>query len=194
MKRILLTAVFLLAITAGGISSFAETRTVWATGSFDVPNVWSLESYTDPKVLYTTEVPFTNMDPTSTWVESDGRMQDSGKMDIGLLCRTNLGETWYMKIQGSAGALVSIAGLKYGMWQPWDRTLNQPSDGEIAGGAGWHDMPTSPTIIYTAGINDENNTPFGTQCAFNFVISNAGKLDPSQVYNCAIQFTFTTTP
>ena len=193
MKKAALILIFLLAVSIAGVFSFAETDTIIASGSFEVPNIWSLEFYTDQNVLYTTSVPFTRMDPTDNWVESDGREASSGKSDIGLLCRTNLGDTWHMKIQGSVSPLITVGKLKYGLWQPWNRTMNQPSDGTITVGEGWHDMPTASTAVYTAGHYDESNLPYGTLCMFSFAI-DPGRLDPTQTYNCTIQFTLTTTP
>ena len=193
MNKALLIFIFLLSVNIVGVCSFADTDTVIANGGFNVPNIWSLEFYTDQNVLYTTNVPFTRMDPTDSWVESDGREASSGKSDIGLLCRTNLATPWYMKIQGSAGQLITLGKLKYGLWQPWNRTLGQPSDGTIAGGAGWHDMPTASTAVYTAGSYDENNLPLGTLCMFSFAI-DPGRLDPTEIYNSIIQFTLTTVP
>ncbi len=193
MKKVLLIFIFLLAISITNVFLFAETKTIIASGGFDVSNTWSLEFPTDDQnILYTTMVPFTGMDPTDNWVESDGREASPGKSDVGLVCTTNRNTTWYMKIKGSQDPLISVGKLKYDLWQPWNRTMNQPSDGEITGGTGWHDMPTSATMVYTSGPLESINTPDGTLCMFSFAI-DPGRLDPTQTYNCTIQFTLTTT-
>lgn len=196
MKRILLTALFLLAINVGGISAFAETQTIWATGSFDVSDIFSLEFYTEPnKVLYSTAVPFTDMLPTTTHALADYRVPYDGKSDVGLVCRTNFGASWYLKIHASPpdSPLITIGNIKYYLGQPWNRTLSKLADGEITGGAAWHNIPPSSSVIYTAGPTDLINTPWGTLCTFSFAI-DPSRLTPDQIYNCAIQFTFTTSP
>ena len=119
MKKTLLIFTFILALSTKAVLSFADTNIVIAGGDFDVPDIWSLEFYTDENVLYTTSVPFTRVDPRDSWVESDGREANPGKSDIGLLCRTNLDTTWYMKMQGSEGELITLGKLKYGLWQPY---------------------------------------------------------------------------
>ncbi|MBN1354367.1 MAG: hypothetical protein JW994_06840 [Candidatus Omnitrophica bacterium] len=196
MKKICIIVALstLIACLSAAAYVFAESKTVLASGGVDVEDVFSLEFYTDdPNILYTTAVPFTQMDPTKTFVQSDGREADSGKSDIGLLCKTNLAVAWYLKIKGSTGSLISVGEIKYGLWQPWNRTLNQSADGVISEGAGWHAMPTASTTVYTSGINDNNNLPYGTLFTFDFAI-NPSRLDPTAAHFCTIQYTFTTTP
>jgi hypothetical protein len=193
MKKALLILVLLWAVNITGALSFADTATAIATADFSIPEIWFLEVYTDPNVLYTTNVPFTMVDPTDSWVESDGREADSTKNDIGFICMSNLDTAWYLKIQGTTGGLITLGKLKYGIWQPWNRNLNQPSDGTIAGGAGWRDMPTSAALVYTSGPLEAINLPLGTLCMFNFAIE-PGQLDPTQVYTSTIQFTLTGAP
>ena len=194
MKKIFLITILLLAIIFLNPASFAETKTIIASGSFSAINIWGIEFYLDSKILYTTMIPFTQItDPSKTWAESDGRTLNSAKSDIGLLCRTNLGGPWYMKIEGAASELISVGQLKYGLWQPWNRTRNEFSDGEITGGADWHDMPTSAAVIYTAGPLELINTPYGTLLTFSFAI-NPSNLRPLQTYNCAIQYTMAASP
>ncbi|NQU95613.1 MAG: hypothetical protein HQ549_05230 [Candidatus Omnitrophica bacterium] len=197
MKKIFLITTLLLTVTAAsfvGQSSFAETRTVIAAGSFDVSNIFMMEFYTgEPsKYLYTTQVSFTNMDPTKTWVQADNRSQGDGNNDIGLLCKSNLGETWYLKIQGSPGGFF-LEQVKYGFWRPWNMRYGQSSNGALI--EGWQPLPTSPARIFTAGANDLNNMGAetwqqGTLCGFSFAI-NPSQLDANNNYACQIQFTMT---
>lgn len=193
MKKVLLIFIFLLAITVANICSFAETKTIIAQGSLDVPNIWSFQYYFDDNVLYSTEVPFTNMDPTSSHVMADGREYYDGKNDVGILCRTNLNVMWHLKIHATPSdtPLVTLGNIQYYLGQPWNRTLERPADGEVIGGAAWHSIPTSSTAIYKAGSTDLSNLPYGTLCLFSFAI-NPGKLSPTEVYNCTIHYTLTT--
>lgn len=199
MKKVLLIFVFLLAISITNVFSFAETKTIIATGGFDVPNIWSFERYSDENVLYLTEVPFNiteeRIRKQSTHVMADGREYDDGKNDIGMLCRTNLNVTWYLKIHTtpSNSPLITLANIQYYLGQPWNRTLNKPADGEVVGGAAWHSIPTSSTAIYKAGSTDLSNMPYGTLCLFSFAI-NPSKLKPTEIYNCTIHYTLTATP
>ncbi|MBL7157581.1 MAG: hypothetical protein ISS92_05435 [Candidatus Omnitrophica bacterium] len=194
MKKILLVTILLLTAIFLNPSSFAETRTVIATGGFDVSNVFMMEFYTgEPsKYLYTTQISFTNMDPTKTWVQADNRFQGDGNNDIGLLCKSNLGETWYLKIQGSPSGFF-LEQVKYGFWRPWNRKYGQASNGDLT--EGWQPLPASPARIFAAGANDLNNmgtetSQQGTLCGFSFVI-NPSQLDANNNYTCQIQFTMT---
>lgn len=192
MKKILIFIFSLVVIVSlGKISSFAETATVIASGALEVPNIVTMELYTEgaSKYLYTTNVPFTNMDPTKTRVMADGRAEGDNKNDLGLLCKTNLEEVWYLKIQGSPNDFF-LSKIKYGFWRPWNMKLNQPADGTLS--EGWHPLPGDVTTIYTAGNNDLNNIQ-GTLCGFSFVI-DPSRLDSTQTYHCTVQFTMTTTP
>ena len=197
MKKILLITTLLSAVTTATFvsqPSFAETRTIMASGSFDVSNIFMMEFYTgEPnKFLYTTQIPFTNMDPTKTWVQADNRSQNDGNSDIGLLCKSNLGETWYLKIQGGPAGFF-LEQINYGFFRPWNNKYGQSSNGILV--EGWAPLPASPMKIFTAGANDLNNMgsePWqqGTLCGFSFAI-NPSKLDANSNYACQIQFTMT---
>ncbi len=194
MKKILIF-IFLLAVSLRSAPSFAETVTVMAGGALEVSEIFSIEFYTQEpnKYLYTTNIPFTDMDPTKALVMADGRAEGDNKNDVGLLCKTNLGEEWYLKIQGSPNDFF-LSKIKYGFWRPWNMKLGQPADGILS--EGWHPLPAEVTTIYTAGNNDLNNLgnevwQQGTLCGFSFAIDPNG-LSPKQNYHCTVQFTMTT--
>ncbi len=196
MKRILIFT-FLLVAGLWPASSFADTAMVMANGTFDVPDIFTLEFYDrEPdKYLYTTNIPFTNMDPTKTWVAADERAANDQKNDLGLLCKSNLGEVWYLKIQGSPNDFF-LSKIKYGLWRPWNMKLGQPADGTL--NEGWYPLPPSSTGVYTAGVGDLSNLgeewwQQGTLCGFSLAI-DPSRLDPTQIYHTTIQFTMTTTP
>ena len=194
MKGIIIILI-LLSVAISGSISFADTATITATGTFDVGDVFSLTFYeSEPdKYLYTTEVPFTNVDPTQTWVQADARSANDGKNDIGLLCKSNLGEIWYLQIQGSPNDFF-LSKLRYGFWRPWNMKTGGPADGAL--NEGWHAIPAATTIIYTAGSEDLNNLgneewQQGTLCGFSFAV-DPSKLVAEQIYQCTVQFTLTT--
>ena len=193
MKRILVLVLLILA-GLGHTLSFAQTVMATANGSFHVPDIFTLEFYDrEPdKYLYTDRIPFTNMDPTQTWVMADRRRTGDGKNDLGLLCKTNLGQRWYLKIQGRPNDFF-LSKIQYGFWQPWNLSLAQSSNGSLS--EGWQALTANPTTIYTAGSNDLFNLGLegqeGTLCGFSFAI-DPSKLDPSRVHQCTIQFTLTT--
>lgn len=162
-------------------------------GEFDVGDTFSLEFYNDANVLYNTSIPFTNMDPTLTWVQADGRSGGDGKSDVGLVCISNMGTTWYLKIHAQPTAPFTLSQIYYYLGQPWNRTLSQTADGQLAQPANWYNLPGSSTVLYTAGPSDLTNTPSGTLCMFSFAI-NPSKLAAFQTYNCTITYTLTMVP
>ena len=190
--------VFLLVVSLWCASSFAETAMVMATGTFQVSDIFTMEFYDrEPdKYLYTTtNIPFGTMDPRKTFVQAEGRQSNDGKNDLGLLCKTNLGEVWYLKIQGSPDDFF-LSKIKYGFWRPWNMKLGQPADGTLS--EGWHPLPSDFTTVYTAGTNDLSNLgeqwwQEGTLCGFSFAI-DPSRLDPTQIYHSTIQFTMAATP
>lgn len=195
--RLSLAIVMALCFVVGPLRgvSRAETVTVIAGGALDVPEIFTIEFYTQEpnKYLYTTNIPFTDMDPTKTWVVADGRAEGDGKNDLGLLCKTNFGQEWYLKIKGSPNDFF-LSKVKYGFWRPWNMKLGQPANGTLS--EGWYPLPAVVTTIYTAGNNDLNNLgneawQQGTLCGFSFAI-DPSRLDPKQTYQCAVQFTMTT--
>jgi hypothetical protein len=203
MKRLLIIFIFLFSVNVFNISSSAETKTVMAAGTFEVSNTFALEFYDNEpgKYLYTTGVPFLNIaDPSQTFVQADGRVPYDGKNDVGLLCRTNLGEIWYLKIQASPAAspLITVANIKHYLGQPWNRSYGPgewdgaPADGTLTTDPPeWVNISSTPTTIYTAGPNDFDNLPGGTLCSFSFAI-NPSMLDPGQPHYCTIGYTLTT--
>lgn len=204
MKKILIIFSLMLMMCMVNISSYAETKMVTASGGFDSLTFFSLEFYLDGSVLFTTSIPFTNMDPTSSHVMADGRAPYDGKNDTGLLCRINTGGIWYFKIQGTPTPPFTLDRIKYYLGQPWNRSYynylgpgheweGRAADGELEQPAAWYNIPSSSTVVYTAGERDGDNLPGGTLCLFSFAI-NPGQLDASQTYNCGITYTLSVDP
>ncbi|MBI5144378.1 MAG: hypothetical protein HZA30_04860 [Candidatus Omnitrophica bacterium] len=173
----------------------ADTVTTTATMQAAVSDVFSMDFYTDAKVLYTTNIPFTNIDPTKSMCYADGRQEYDGKADTGVVCRSNLNTTWYLKMSATAVSSppFPMANFKYYMGQPWNRTLNVSADGTLSNAPDWYPAPTSPVVMYTAGTNDKSNLPYGTLATLSFSVNPEG-LTSGYTYTISINYTLTVTP
>ncbi len=190
MKRsIILIALFLLAGSA-----HADIATQTATMQAEVLDIFSLEFYTDPNVLYSTNIPFTGIDPTKSLCYADARAPYDGKSDTGVLCRSNLNVVWYLKMSTSTSTpSFPLANFKYYMGQPWNRTTGAPADGTLSKPPAWYSTPTAATVVYTAGNIDKTNTPYGTLATLSFAIDPTG-LYSGVSYIINITYTITTAP
>ena len=146
-------------------------------------------------VVYSTAVPFTNVDPASTFALPDGRAVNDGKSDVGLYCISSEGSTWYLKIGITAGNIPDNK-LKYYLSQPtmWNGTTSVSTDGVTTPSpAAWAAIPkASSTVIYQSGSVDKVNTPFGTLATINFQLDTAGF--SSGNYTATVTYTMTTSP
>jgi len=157
-------------------------------------DVWSVEFYRDANVLYGgLIIPFTNIDPTKSFVESDGRTLDSSKSDTGVIVRTNLNKSWDLKMEVTTSSDFNLANFKYYMGQPWNRKLNKPADGRLAvNPPAWTSVPTISTTVYSAGPNDLNQAELGTLATTSFSIYPAG-MKAGVTYIMNITFTIVLT-
>ena len=189
IKILALAAIFLVAQynVIAFDSSLTTNVTVTATG------VFSMEFYTDANVIYSTAVPFSNVDPTKSLVYPNGRSEDDGKSDTGVACISNMGVPWYLKIQGVYSEGLFDGNAKYYYSQPWDRNTNQQTDGTLAGSVEWTSIPTEASTIYTSGSVDTVNTPFGTLSTFSFGVDPRG-LSAERTYTVSVTYTMTTAP
>ena len=196
MKKIIVSIAVLSIILAASPLLHGETKMVTAGGSATAEVIFSLEFYQDANVLYTTSIPFTNMDATSTHVMADGRQSGDGKNDTGLLCRTNTGKTWYFKVGGNYKPPLPAGKVKYYFGRPWNRSFNPPWGGASADGMlqtdppQWVNLPAATNAIYIAGPHDLSNLPGGTLCMFSFAMDPTG-LDATIAYTCTITYTLT---
>ncbi len=177
------------------VGRLASAATVSDIGTMDagVNDVFSIEFYTDANVLHGAEgITFTNVDPTQTFCYSDGRSAGDGKSDTGVVCKTNMNMTWYLKMSASTGSQFNLANFKYYMGQPWNRSANAPADGTLAQPPNWYSIPTAVTTMYTSGAIDKSNLPDGTLSTFSFAINPAGLL-ANTPYVIDISYTVATT-
>ena len=156
-------------------------------------SVFAIEFYVDQNVIYSTTVPFSNVDPTQSLVYPNGRREDDGKSDTGVVCTSNTGAPWFLKIQGVYSAGLPDTSLKFYYSQPWNRNTGSQTSGGLTYNAQWLALPQEPSTIYTSGNEDTVNTPFGTLSTFSFAVDPRG-LSADQAYTVAVTYTMTTAP
>lgn len=161
--------------------------------SISIQHVFALEFYTDQNVLYSSIVPFTDVDPTKSIVYPDNRRENDGRSDVGVVCKSNLGGPWYLKIELRSGGNFEPDRLKYYLDQPYNRNTGQRADGALARSANWYPFSLNPVTVYIAGPTDQSNLPFGTLATFSYSLNPAG-LDAGKAYSAAITYTLTTSP
>lgn len=158
-----------------------------------VQNAFSIEFYTDQNVVYSDVVPFTNVDPNRSIVYPDGRAEFDGKSDTGIVCKTNAGVSWYLKLHAIPNPPLTAEKLQYYVDQPWDRNTGGHADGSLTQSPRWYSFSSTPTTIYTSGGQDISNLPYGTLTTFNFSLNPTG-LDSGRTYSAVVVYTFTTAP
>ena len=183
-----------------GLSLFVNTRVVSAVDTSKVTNIsiavgsaFSMEFYTDQNVVYRDVVPFSNVDPGKTIVYPDGRGENDGKSDVGIVCKSNSGAPWYFKIHAITNPPLTVDKLQYYISQPYNRNTGGQSDGTITQAARWYSFSSTPTTVYSSGFSDTSNLPFGTLITINFSLNPSG-LNAGQAYSAIAVYTFTTTP
>jgi hypothetical protein len=156
-------------------------------------SIFSIEFYVDQNVIYSTTVPFSNIDPTETLVYPNTRSENDGKSDTGVVCISNLGVPWHLQIQGRYSEGLPENSLKFYYSQPWNRNTGEQTSGGLTYNAQWLAMPEEGTTIYTSGSEDTLNTPFGTLSTFSFAVDPRG-LSSERTYTVSVTYTMTTTP
>lgn len=173
--------------------AFAISNVGTSNVSISIQGSFALEFYTDQNVLYSDVIPFTNVDPAESVVYPDGRSENDGKSDTAVICRSNLGEVWYLKVHLIPTPPMTAERLKYYIDQPYNRNTGDKSDGTLTRSAEWYEFSTTPTTVYSAGVSDKSNLPFGTLATFSFSLNPSG-LDSAQAYSAQIVYTLSTTP
>lgn len=173
----------------------AETVNIMGTMQASVSDVFSIRFYTDANVLYSTNLPFTNIDPTRSMCYVDTRSAGDGKSDTGIMCESNLGVTWYLKMSVTTTSMPAfpLQNFKFYMDKPWSNLLQGPSNGSLGYPVGWNPVPTSASVIYASGQADENNAGFGTLATLSFAINPQG-LSSGVNYRMSVTYTLTTSP
>ena len=193
MKKILLSLILVLSVIFAGSYVYAAEAAQNSSVTVTVGSIFEA-SFFDQNISYPTGGPltWTNVDPQSNLERPDGYTVGQG--DVGLVCITNTGDTWYVKLNLTTATLDDKA-LFY-LPQPTNRNLSSDSDGTLAyatpgAGDAWPVIPDTATVVYTAGYNDTINSPFGTLLSFNFAIDPTG-LTAGSSHNATITYTMTT--
>jgi hypothetical protein len=175
-----------------GVAHAAPDQNRQTTVTASVGDMFSLEFYTDPNVLYTTTVPFTNVDPANQYNYANGRAASDGRSDVGLLVKSNQGKVWYLKIGVNSGSSL-LGKLGCFMGQPWNRNWDTVADGSLGRGD-WFNIPvdSNPETMYTAGTGDQTNTPLGTLATLSYKIDGTGLVPGS--HNGVVTYTLTEAP
>ena len=161
--------------------------------SISIQQAFAAEFYTDSNVVYSTMVPFTNVDPSQSMVYADGRKINDGKSDVGVICLSNAGKPWYLKIHVTTTGTLAPDKVKYYMDQPYNRNTGGRADGTLAQPAKWYPFPSTPATVYSSGAQDESNLPFGTLVTFNYALDPSG-LAAGAAYSAVITYSITTSP
>jgi hypothetical protein len=191
-KILALVAIFsvllLKATTITALDSSAST-----TISVTAANIFAVEFYTDQNVIYSTTIPFSNIDPSGSLIYPNARSEDDGKSDTGVVCISNVGTQWYLKLQAVYSAGLPTGSVKYYYSQPWNRNTGNRANGTLTNTESWRSVPETPTTIYTSGSDDTVNAPFGTLSTFSFAVDPKG-LTSGSAHTVAVTYTMTTVP
>lgn len=161
--------------------------------SISIQQAFSIQFYTDSNVVYSTTVPFSSIDPSQSMVYPDGRKVNDGKSDVGIICLSNAGKTWYLKLSVQTTASLTADKMRYYMDQPYNRNTGGRADGTLSQPARWYPLSSTPTTVYSSGAQDQSNLPFGTLVTFNYALDPSG-LEAGQAYSAVITYTLTTAP
>lgn len=196
MKILVIGATIVFLAIGLASHSFAGTdQALSNTVNATVGSIFSMEFYTDAFVMDGHTIPFSSVDPLNQYNYADGRFVNDGRSDAGVVCTSNEGASWYLKMHINPGSgLVGHLGCYTS--QPIDRNSELAYPGNEADGTltyvDWFNLSTTAETIYSAGAGDQNNTPFGTLATFNFKIDGSGLLPGS--YNAYVTYTMTNTP
>lgn len=186
-----LIAILLIALIRAVPSARAADTTGTSSVSISIQQVFSMEFYTDQNTLYSDTVPFTGVDSAKSFVYADGRMENDGKSDTGVVCKSNAGLAWFLKLHLAPKPPLTVDKMKYYVDQPYNRNTGGRADGTLTQSANWYIFNATPTTIYTAGYLDKSNLPYGTLFNFNFGLIPSG-LDAGRAYTATITYTMTT--
>ncbi len=214
MKRLIAPLVLMIVVMMSGYV-FASESQINSSVTASVDGTFSVEFYPRPglddpdaNIQFPSGGPitFTNVDPTETIVYPDGRAEGDGKSDVGILCLSNTGEQFYLKIHMTSATVDDDNLIVY-----IPANVTYRNDGSTLGGVqhseGWYPLwKDSAHTVYQADSNHWNTIPWGTLMTFSFALVPSGKFTPSQGQPCngeplssgshsaTIYYTMTTTP
>lgn len=190
MRKIFLLALVLTVALGIGSYAFAvELSTVTATVSATVTGDFEVKFYprsgidnADTNIVFPTgAITFPAITGTETMVYPQGRSENDGKSDIGVLCLSNLANNvttnrWGLKMK-MTGNIPSDNIIVYIPEYAYNR--NAPTGSNTLGGIqrakGWYKVETSDMLIYKADDNHLLTTQWGTLITFSFAVIPSGK-------------------
>ena len=177
-KFLVLVAVVCMLVAVCGISYGADSSA--STGvTANVSSVFALELSKGAALA------FTNVDGSQGFVLPDGRVNGDGKNDAEIICRTNLGQQWCLKVGATLGTGMTADNLLvYVPSNAYDRNKASGSNaitGGLSFAAGWYNIWTTPTKVYQDFNNagGYNTTPNGTLITFSYALCPVGKFTVS---------------
>lgn len=208
MKRLiaLTLAVLLFASQANAASVTATTST-----SVTVGQVFSIEFYTEAgKIRYGSgQIQFPAYDPASdtTMILTSAWANNDGQSDVGVVCRSNIGQNWALKIRMSSATMLPTNVAVYKPDKVYNRNYSGVASERSTGlTKQWYIMSSSDETIYTGSGGDQNSAPLGILATFSFAILPTGKATPtgqtqigsgnilaSGTHNLDVIYTLTTT-
>ena len=191
--RYIISFILAISICIAGVAVSTADSSKTSQVTITLQNSLSMEFYNDPNVLYSNVIPFTNVDPTKTVAYPDGRKENDGKSDTAVVCKSNVGGVWYLKLNVIANMPLTADRIRCFIDQPWNRNTGQRADGSLSQTPQWYPLSDKPETVYTAGLQDKSNLPFGTLTSFNFALNPSG-LEANQTYSAQIVYTLSTSP
>ena len=211
MKKLI--AIVTMAVLLGTVAYAAED-TITSPASVSVLSIFSIEFFdggTTGSVRYPNgDIDFNAYDPSGdetmvfTTQYSDGDL----KSDVGVVCRTNIGQDWALKIRMQSGS-ASFLPTNIAVYKPdvvYDRNTTPSTQYSTGATKQWYIMSDSYETIFTGTGGLQNTAPFGILATFSFAILptgtakpegqstiGSGNILPQGAYNVSVDYTLTTT-
>ena len=190
MKKLAQALLVTVALLAGSSYLFAASSTVQSDFSATVTGVFQIAFYpragidvSDPTIQFPNgQVTFPAItDLAVPMVYPTGRAERDGKSDVGILCLTNTGDPWNLKIHMVS---TTIGHDNFIVYIPANAYFRNNDPATALGGVnfqeGWWKMWDVPTTVYAVYDHYSVNMPWGTLLTFNFAIVPSGKLSLKQ--------------
>ncbi len=217
MKRLALLGLIMAMVILGGNYVFADESQISSLVTANVQNTFTVAFYPrsgvdnpDPNIQFPSGGPilFTDVDPSETIVYPDGRAENDGKSDVGILCLSNIGQQFYLKIHMTSATIEDDNLVVYIPAKAYNR--NQDPSEELGGvqhSEGWYPLwKDTPHTVYMADSNHWNTLSWGTLLTFSFALIPSGQFTPDVGVPCngtplsagshsaTIYYTMSTTP
>jgi hypothetical protein len=174
VKKIIFPILFLIALS---LSASAAEDSVTTTANGEIDSVFSIEFFNDASVRYADgQISFPLYDPTSgdLMIATTAYVQGDGKSDVGVVCRTNIGQDWALKVR-MANPSAGFEKTNVAIYKPtevWDRNTGSPYSTGAPGT--WQIISDVDETIFTGSGGLQNTTPNGILATFSFQVLPTG--------------------